>query len=270
MSLIFGWARTFLPISFSLTGRWLTVSLSSCRAISAYPVLQLNPHLLPPLTFTHSPTPAAPVRGSTPVAHTFVRHPSSGRDHMIITFWVHGRGRGEPEPLHWAKSSWHVVLGAVDDAARYCGFLQDRDSLFSKATTSETVSEVAAKGESDRDGQKKAEGSGGGWFGSMLGGFSGLRSPTSSSSRSDVAPRGLPPPGTYRVGEVKGDYVKVSSSYFLLWTKLMRRNLECRRSISAVVIDDRRPLFIRLLSRSGRCVLGARSRSRGFDIAYRR
>ena len=141
---------------------------------------------------------------------------------MIITFWVHGRGRGEPEPLHWAKSSWHVVLGAMDDAARYFGFLQGRDSLFSTKPTPDNVSaDVVAKGEMHGKGKGKGKGDGGagenggggggGWFGGVLGGFSGLRNPTTSSSRSDV-PRGLPPPGTYRVGEVKGDYVKVSSS----------------------------------------------------------
>ena len=170
---------------------------------------QLNPHLLPPLTFTHSPTPAAPVRGSTPVSHTFVRHPSSGRDHMIITFWVHGRGRGEPEPLHWAKSSWHLVLSSLDDVARYTGLVAEGGSLFTPSTPPKEEAPEKAEPEVDR-----GEG-GSGWLGSLLGGFSGLRSTSSTTRERSTPSRGLPPPGTYKVGEVKGDYVKVSVLTFV-------------------------------------------------------
>ncbi|ORX33695.1 hypothetical protein BD324DRAFT_639190 [Kockovaella imperatae] len=178
----------------------------------------LDAHLLPPLTFTHSPTPAAPVRGSTPVAHTLLRHPSSGRDHMIITFWVHGRGRNEPEPLHWAKSSWHLVLTSLDDAARYLGFIDGGASLFTGSSEDASMGKERNIANVEVDTTQSAE-DGSGWLGSLLGGFSGLRNGSNANTRGDrsgTATRGLPPPGTYKVGEVKGDYVKNANGQYQL------------------------------------------------------
>lgn len=72
---------------------------------------QLNAHLLPPLAFTHTPHHSAPIRGSPPIATRHIQHPRSGREHLILTFWVHGRGIGEEETLGWAKTGYHTAVG---------------------------------------------------------------------------------------------------------------------------------------------------------------
>lgn len=46
--------------------------------------------------------------------------------------------------------------------------------------------------------------SSGGWFGGLAGSLRGSLPAKSGESR-----RGLPPPGTYKIGEVKAEYVKV-------------------------------------------------------------
>ena len=51
--------------------------------------------------------------------------------------------------------------------------------------------------------------SGGGWFSGLAGSLRG-----GVVSRSGESKRGLPPPGTYKIGEVKAEYVKVSQLIF--------------------------------------------------------
>lgn len=62
----------------------------------------------------------------------------------------------------------------------------------------------AGHGQDVREDVRVAQSAGGGWFGGMLGGLN-LRGPQGTSRE-----KGLPPPGSYTVGEVHGDYVKVS------------------------------------------------------------
>jgi hypothetical protein len=159
---------------------------------------KLNPYLLPPLSFTHTPHAAAPVRGTTPVSHRLVRHPASGRDHLILTFYVHGRGRNEPEPMSWAKDAWGYVLMYGREAGRWAGLIEDGEGA--QAGQAAPVMPIKAEQEVE------PASSGPSWFGRMFGGLTtGRRGPRESSQR------GLPPPGTYKVGEVHGDYVKVGT-----------------------------------------------------------
>lgn len=115
---------------------------------------------------------------------------------MILTFYVHGRGKDEPEPLSWLKDSWDVVTIYAKQAGEYLGIIE---------STSEPIQEEKPVQKSVQAVQRTEER---GWLGSLVGGFSGLRSGEVTKS----AQRGLPPPGTYKMGEVHGDYVKVSGS----------------------------------------------------------
>lgn len=58
-------------------------------------------------------------------------------------------------------------------------------------------------------GESGGGGGGGGWFSGLRGAMS-TRPGSGSDSR-----RGLPPPGTYKIGEVKAEYVKVSPDVHL-------------------------------------------------------
>ena len=164
---------------------------------------QLNPHLLPPLKFTHSPHSSAPVRGSAPVVHRPVRNPISGRDHLLLTFWVHGRGRNEPESLGWIRSAWASVERWGREAGKLAGLIQDSES-----------------GEETRLGQQKVmvqsdEDPQPGVLGRIFGSLTVLRSPDGSGSKPKGPARGTPLPGTYKIGEVSADYVKVSHLHLL-------------------------------------------------------
>lgn len=167
--------------------------------------LQLNAHLLPPLTFTHTPHPSAPIRGSPPIATRHIQHPRSGREHLILTFWVHGRGIGEEESLGWARRGYHTAIGWARGLGEWAGLVTESrsDSATEDGALRPTGSGIAVKAE---------ETSGaGGWLGGLLGGMS-LR-----GSQGTRREKGLPPPGTYTVGEVHGDYVKVSHAYMNSW-----------------------------------------------------
>jgi hypothetical protein len=66
-------------------------------------------------------------------------------------------------------------------------------------TPSEVVSPVKQEPEAS---------SGGGWFSGLAGSLRG-----GTVTRSGESKRGLPPPGTYKIGEVKAEYVKVGQLY---------------------------------------------------------
>jgi len=122
---------------------------------------------------------------------------------MLLTFYVHGRGKDEPEPLSWAKDAWEYVLESAKEAGRYAGLVEDDPAGDLKSAIVQKV-ESAARDE-------QTSGSSGRWFGKVFGGLSSLR-----TSVTQAGQKGLPPPGTYKVGEVHGDYVKVNWSAALL------------------------------------------------------
>ncbi|KAK1927509.1 hypothetical protein DB88DRAFT_478267 [Papiliotrema laurentii] len=197
----------FVVLTLSLTTELFASNSPSVLYSSAVDLIRasdaLNAHLLPPLKFTHTPHAAAPVRGTTPLSHRLVRHPVSGRDHMILTFYVHGRGRDEPEPMSWAKDAWGYILMYAREAGKYAGFYEEdviRADVVDKGKE-KVVEQV-----------KQVEERGSGWMGKLFGGLSGLRSGESAKT----AQRGLPPPGTYTSGEVHGDYVKNANGTYQL------------------------------------------------------
>lgn len=168
------------------------------------------------MTFTHSPHSAAPTRGTAPVVHRAVRHPVSGRDHLILTFWVHGRGRDEPEPLSGLKRWWAKGEGKLRRAAMAIGLVpadNSPENASPQAAISAADNEAAGEKahEIEREAGVNVE-QGPGFLGRLTSAFA-FRGP-GASVRS--ATRTLPPPGTYKVGEVRADYVKNASGHYTM------------------------------------------------------
>ncbi|WWC60303.1 uncharacterized protein I303_102872 [Kwoniella dejecticola CBS 10117] len=205
----------FVILTLSLTTELFAKNSPSVLYFKAVDMIRdsdaLNPHLLPPLKFTHSPHSSAPVRGSAPIPHTFVKHPTSGRDHMLLTFWVHGRGKDEPEQLGWLKSTYRQVEGYGRQGLIYVGLIQphpeNEGEGLMESTNSGTVQSFGR--EEEQPGMLNR------WFGGFT---SSLRTQSSGSGagRRKDNTRGLPPPGTYTIGECRAEYVKNASGQFTL------------------------------------------------------
>ena len=128
---------------------------------------------------------------------------------MLVTFWVHGRGRDEPEPLGWIKGVWH----GVEENLRWVGGYMGVSEPYEPGQPSLPEAAVSTTTE-----QASSGSSGGGWFSGLAG---SLRGSMPSRSGGGESRRGLPPPGTYKIGEVKAEYVKVCIS------SLITRNETC-------------------------------------------
>ena len=115
---------------------------------------------------------------------------------MLVTFWVHGRGKDEAEPLGWIKGIWFNV----EENLRWVGGYMGVSEPYQPGQTPDAVVPVKEQAEAS---------SGGGWFSGLAGSLRG-----GVVSRSGESKRGLPPPGTYKIGEVKAEYVKVSQLIF--------------------------------------------------------
>jgi len=161
----------------------------------------LDRYLLPPVIFTHSPNTTQTARGLPPIPHRLVRHPKSGRTHLIMTFWAHGRGKDEPEPYSWLKQSYAQVLTWGREAGEWAGIpLPSEKPLESP--------------EPEKEDEQPPSGrwSVGSWFGGL--GVSSLRQPLTSPSSPTI--RGVPPAGTFKLGEVQGDWVMGSDGEYAL------------------------------------------------------
>jgi import inner membrane translocase subunit TIM21 len=117
---------------------------------------------------------------------------------MLVTFWVHGRGKDEAEPLGWIKGIWFNVEENLRWVGGYMGVSEPYQP---GQTPSEVVSPVKQEPEASL---------GGGWFSGLAGSLRG-----GVATRSGESKRGLPPPGTYKIGEVKAEYVKVSHPIYM-------------------------------------------------------
>jgi import inner membrane translocase subunit TIM21 len=138
---------------------------------------------------------------------------------MLVTFWVHGRGKDEAEPLGWIKGIWFNVEENLRWVGGYMGVSEPYEP---GQTPSEVVSPV--KQEADAS-------SGGGWFSGLAGSLRG-----GVATRSGESKRGLPPPGTYKIGEVKAEYVKVSHpiSMYLVADK---QNASGQYTLLSLIVD---------------------------------
>ena len=119
-----------------------------------------------------------------------------------MTFWVHGRGKDDPEPLGWVKGVWNGIEENLRWAGGMIGVSEPYEPGQSTpaSTTSSTLAEGAKK---EKEVVVESSGGGGGWF-------SGLRGAMSTRSDGGArSSRGVAPPGTYVIGEAKAEYVKV-------------------------------------------------------------
>ncbi|WWD16517.1 hypothetical protein CI109_100944 [Kwoniella shandongensis] len=177
----------------------------------------LNPHLLPPLKFTHSPHSSSPVRGTPQIPHTFIQHPTSGREHLLLTFWVHGRGKDEPEPMGWIKRGWRSVESFGREGLRYAGLLSPSESSTDDDGTSvQSVSRAGKESQVQAQQQQQQTGTLGRWLGGFTNSLRSTAGGSSGSGRGSTSTRGLPPAGTYKIGEVRAEYVKNASGQFTL------------------------------------------------------
>lgn len=120
---------------------------------------------------------------------------------MLLTFWVHGRGIGEEESLGFIKRYYKSVLEYGRIAGEWAGLVPA-----SSRTEAEAPAQAISKGVEGAERQVEESG----WLGGFFGGFNGLRGGVPGSQKGSSGSRGAPPPGTYKIGEVHGDYVKVS------------------------------------------------------------
>ncbi|KAK8861572.1 hypothetical protein IAR55_002394 [Kwoniella newhampshirensis] len=187
----------------------------------------LDPHLLPPLKFTHSPHSSSPVRGTPQIPHTFIQHPTSGREHMLLTFWVHGRGKDEPEPMGWVKRTWSTIESYGREGLRYAGLITNHEGETSVngpgSGSEERTNVVEGKIDSQvvaEQSQRADSGSGSGlgrWLGGLTSSLSLRSTGGSADGKNNLSnTRGLPPAGTYKIGEVRAEYVKNASGQFTL------------------------------------------------------
>jgi import inner membrane translocase subunit TIM21 len=171
----------------------------------------LDRHLLPPVAFTHSPHSAAPTRGTAPIQHRVVRHPVSGREHVIISFWAHGRGRDEPEPHSWAKRWVSTATDSLRTAGTFVGLVADPDGP-EQPPTKEELEVAAAEARAEREKAAAEAQQGPGFLGRLTQSFS-FRPGVKSVRSASPAP---PPPGTYKIGEVRADYVKNAAGHYTM------------------------------------------------------
>lgn len=164
------------------------------------------------MTFTHTPHSAAPTRGTAPIIHHVVRHPTSGRDHLIISFWVHGRGRDEPEPHSWAKRWVSTAEDSLRSAGSFLGVVSNPDGPETSATKEELALAEQEKAKAEREREAAEAQQGPGFLGRLTQSFS-FRPGAGKVRSATTAP---PPPGTYKIGEVRADYVKNASGHYTM------------------------------------------------------
>ncbi|OWZ70183.1 hypothetical protein AYX14_04439 [Cryptococcus neoformans] len=195
--ILFGGAL-FVVLTFALTTELFAKNSPSVLYSHAIDMIRgsnaLDAYLLRPLKFTHSPHSSAPVRGSPPIAHTFIRNPTSGKDHLVISFWIHGRGKDEEETLGWIKQGWRSAFAWGKESM---------DMLVGEKPEDVVKEDVEKK---EHVVAKKEPGVLSRWFGGL-----NLRSAARSQAQSA---REIPPAGTYTVGEARGEYVKDEAGEF--------------------------------------------------------
>lgn len=101
--------------------------------------------------------------------------------------------------MSWAKDAWGYVLMYGREAGKWAGLIEDGESTEAAAQAAQAVPVKAEQ-------KAEAASSGPSWFGRTFGGLT-----TGRRGQGESSLRGLPPPGTYKVGEVHGDYVKVGN-----------------------------------------------------------
>jgi hypothetical protein len=163
----------------------------------------MQQHLLKPYSYTHSSSASSTTRHSSPVQTQHTRHPQTQNEHLIMRFWVHGRGKDEVEFLGWLYQPFRDARGWLEVQYEQLmeQYLMDRlDDDGTQTHNAKSTDRVEAAQ------QQQQESS---WFGGM---FGALKPSSQGSSRNGIAGKGrkaLPPAGTYTSGEVHADFLKV-------------------------------------------------------------
>jgi import inner membrane translocase subunit TIM21 len=149
-------------------------------------------HLLRPYAFTHLPSPTSS-RRSSPVQSQVVRNPETGNDHLIMRFWIHGRGLDEPNTTTgWLKARWREGKIWVKQAVREMG----SDSLEGQTVVNEGDRSVTTTVKPQEEQ---------GWFSSL---FGALRPSLPRTQTMGTPKKNLPPAGTYRSAEGRVDFFR--------------------------------------------------------------
>lgn len=168
------------------------------RRQHAYRV-QLDGHLLPPIKFTHSPTITSPSRGTPPIVHQEIINPTSGRKHMLVKFWVHGRGKDEAEWFGSVKDFFRNVRAQAAQYATEYGL---------EWAGSRTMDDDRMEVDEEMEAAQAPAPSWTEWLG--LSSLTGLKTTEKERERRrTIISRKPPPAGTYKMGEVTADWVKV-------------------------------------------------------------
>ncbi len=199
----------FLVLTYALTSELFATNSPTVLQNRAIDLISsssaIKPLLLPPYAFTHSPSATATSSRGTPVIqHQLIRHPSTGHEHLVMRFWVHGRGIDEPRGWRgWLADGWEQGNELGKEGLLWAGIMPVVEEQDDEAVSGMTSS-VSTESNS----------SGPGWFSGLFGALStsaGGRSRAGLQSLGNNKRKELPPAGTYKMGEVKADYVKVSA-----------------------------------------------------------
>ncbi|WVQ74596.1 hypothetical protein IAR50_004197 [Cryptococcus sp. DSM 104548] len=213
LAVIIAGGTLFVVLTLALTTELFARNSPSVLYASAVDMIRashdLDQYLLPPIKFTHSPHSSAPVRGTPSIASTTVRNPSSGKEHLIISFWVHGRGKDEELSLGWLRRAWASARGYVQEGVEALGLVSQEPEQVAKRDFEGGLIEEGRKLEAREQGKKKS----GGWFSWLGGGGLNLRAAASSVK---IIGREPDPAGTYTTGEARGEYVKDENGHYKL------------------------------------------------------
>ena len=148
--------------------------------------------------------------------------------------------------MSWAKDAWGYVLMYGREAGKWAGLIEDGEGTEAAAQAAQAVPVKAEQ-------KAEAASSGPSWFGRTFGGLT-----TGRRGQGESSLRGLPPPGTYKVGEVHGDYVKVGSDCqeSPTWALIAER----RRNVPAALARRRRAGLVGFIPWTGHCLLVPRGR----------
>lgn len=104
--------------------------------------------------------------------------------------------------MGWVKGVWN----GIEENLRWAGGMIGISEPYEPGQSSSVVESVQKQKEKEAvvEASTSSSGGGGGWFSGLRGAMSTRSDGGSRSSR------GTAPPGTYKIGEVKAEYVKVS------------------------------------------------------------
>lgn len=191
---LFGGAL-FLLLTWSLTTELFSRDSPTVLLNEAMDLIDdsevIDLHLLRPFTFTHLPS-ASSSRRSSPVQSQVMRNPETGNEHLVMRFWIHGRGIDEQDTTGWWKARWRESKIWIKEAIRDMG-----------ADSPEAAAKSQGIEEAPKDSKTQPQGQG--WIASI---FGALKPSLPRQPISSLMKKTLPPPGTFKSGEGHVDFYR--------------------------------------------------------------